>query len=543
LSCLTCVLALGRPAITDSDEAFYAEAAREMVESGDWLTPNFNYIDRWEKPVLYYWLTAALYLVAGAEAWAARAWAALSGIGLVLLTWVAGKRLTSDEDTAWLAGAIVATSYGCFAMARSALPDLPLAFTVSAVIWLAFRASQSRGSRVRLRWWLGAGLAAGLGFLIKGPVALVVPAVVLLPAWWQAREQVRLSFTEVAVAGATCVAVAAPWYIAMTMEHGVAYLESFFLSDNIARFTTDQFNEPRPLWFYLPVLLGGFMPWTGYMLTAPVFNFTEIARGRRTLTDHEWLLVLWVAMPLIFFTLSVGKQPRYILPVLPPLAILLARSVLRRAHEAVAGSSSANRRLLMATWATAGLYVLLAFLLMRIQIILPDMSHIVSWIAVTGLLIGATGLAITAIYRKWRYLHLVMTGAATLLMLATLYGFLSTGRPSPVERIASMVVTERSADEPVAVYGAFVRNLVFYTGIPQVPLYNEEQAITFLRSEERILMAVRERDLQRLERLAGVSVQIIGKTSYLNTSAIRLEALLWPLPAQDLATVLLVTNR
>src|SRR6185369_16576475 len=85
LSFLTFVLGLGRQAITDSDEAFYAEAAREMVESGDWLSPRFNYENRWEKPVLYYWLTAATYLVTGTTEFAARLWSGLSGIGLVLL--------------------------------------------------------------------------------------------------------------------------------------------------------------------------------------------------------------------------------------------------------------------------------------------------------------------------------------------------------------------------------------------------------------------------------------------------------------------------
>src|SRR4051812_39378764 len=98
LALLTFSLGLGRQAITDSDEGFYAEAAREMVESGDWLTPHFNYADRWEKPILYYWLTAATYTVARPGEAAARFWSALSGVGLVLLTWAIGRRLTDGDD-------------------------------------------------------------------------------------------------------------------------------------------------------------------------------------------------------------------------------------------------------------------------------------------------------------------------------------------------------------------------------------------------------------------------------------------------------------
>src|ERR1043165_3431313 len=120
-------IGLGRQAITEADEAYYAEASREMVVSGDWLTPHFNYEDRWQKPVLYYWLTAAAYLVTGPGEGAARLWSAISGAGLALLVGATARRAASTTAHAWLAGAITATSYGYFAMARAALPDLPLA--------------------------------------------------------------------------------------------------------------------------------------------------------------------------------------------------------------------------------------------------------------------------------------------------------------------------------------------------------------------------------------------------------------------------------
>ncbi|MGE0445442.1 MAG: ArnT family glycosyltransferase, partial [Vicinamibacterales bacterium] len=177
LAILTFFVGLGRPAITDSDEGYYAEASREMVESGDWLTPRFNYADRWQKPVLYYWLTSALYVVTGPTEWSARAWSALSGVGLVLLTWLAARRLTRREDAAFLAGAIVATCYGYFTIARLALPDLPLTFCITLAIWAALD-----------RRWALAGVAAGLGFLMKGPVGVIIPAIVLLPIWWRERS-------------------------------------------------------------------------------------------------------------------------------------------------------------------------------------------------------------------------------------------------------------------------------------------------------------------------------------------------------------------
>src|SRR6185436_7932037 len=140
LCVFTFFVGLGRQAITDSDEGYYAEASREMVESGDWLTPHFNYENRFEKPPLYYWLTAATYLATGPGEGAARFWSAMSALGLVLLTWaIAGGPIR--KSAAWLAAVIVATSFGCFTMGRWALPDLPLTFFITLGIWAALRAS------------------------------------------------------------------------------------------------------------------------------------------------------------------------------------------------------------------------------------------------------------------------------------------------------------------------------------------------------------------------------------------------------------------
>ncbi len=163
LGLLTFFLGLGRPAISDSDEAFYAEAAKEMVEGGDWLTPHYNFEYRFQKPILYYWLTAAAYEVAGVGEGAARFWSAMSGLGLMLVAWAAARRLY-DPTTAWIAGAIVATSFGAFAMARLALPDLALAFVICLAIWSTWRATLDADGRARA-WWLLAGLALGLGEL------------------------------------------------------------------------------------------------------------------------------------------------------------------------------------------------------------------------------------------------------------------------------------------------------------------------------------------------------------------------------------------
>src|SRR5688500_5012370 len=179
LAALAFFAGLGRGAIADNDEAFYAESAREMVESGDWLTPHFNYEPRFQKPALYYWLTAVIFSITGSHEFAARLWSALAGVGLVIVAAACGRRWY-DESVGLLAGAITASSFGYFAVARMALPDLPLAFFVTLSVWAVFVATLERERDPR-QWLLLAAVAAALGFLIKGPLAVVLPVLIIVP--------------------------------------------------------------------------------------------------------------------------------------------------------------------------------------------------------------------------------------------------------------------------------------------------------------------------------------------------------------------------
>ena len=529
ISSLTFLLGVGRPAITDSDEGFYAEAAREMVATGDWLTPHFNHEDRWQKPVLYYWLTAATFLVTGPSESAARWWSALSGVALVILTWAIARRLTERDDVAWLAGAITATCYGYFAMARLALPDLPLTLLITLAIW----------SALERRWAVG-GIAIGLGLLMKGPVALVVPGLVLAPIWWRERKAGAVSGRNVLTATTIAALIAVPWYGAMTAEYGIAYLQSFLIGDNLERFATDRFNEPRAIWFYIPIVVGGMLPWSMYLLALPWPSVHRVIRGRRTLTDVEWRLLLWASVPLLFFTLSIGKQPRYILPILPPLAILLARSITTRIART---DSSTGGGLAPATWATTALYLVLAILLYRASPMLIGTHAALTTTAVALFVVSAGALASVAIARRWHRLPAVASICAAALLLSMQFGALAGRRPEPVEQVATMVRQHRNAEQPVGTYRVFIRNLIFYTRFKQQDLYDEGRALDFLQSSEPVLLVVREADLPRLEAISGIATRTLGAVRYFNAASVRLRTLLAPMPAEDLDTVLVVTNR
>jgi 4-amino-4-deoxy-L-arabinose transferase-like glycosyltransferase len=526
------LLGLGRPAITDSDEAYYAEASREMVESGDWLTPHYNFEFRWQKPILYYWLTAVTYLVFGLGEWSARFWSAAAGLGLAFTTWTAGRRHTGHDDVGWLAGAIVATSFGYLAIGRASLPDLPLAFFITVTI-----ASALDGR------WLLAGLAAGLGFLVKGPLALLLPAIVVGPIWWRERHTRVIRPTDVALAALVFSVVALPWYFAMAVEHGTDYLNSFFVGDNFERFATDRFNEPRSPLFYVPVLLGGLLPWTAFVVATAWRPARDLFRRRLTLSDADWRLLIWAVVPLVFFSASIGKQPRYILPILPPIAIFVARGLLHRFDAASRGDRAASREVRIATYASAAFMALVAFILVRARELFITVLPPVMWLAV-GALVGCAAILVATAYQgRLMRLPIVMTICAAITLVAVQFGALAGTRPEPVEEMAALVRTHRTADEAIGTYHVFVRNLIFYTGLRHENLYADERALALMRSPDRALMVVRDTDLVRLEAAAGVKMTRLGEVRYFNTANVKLLSLLAPDPDRDIQRVLLVSNR
>jgi 4-amino-4-deoxy-L-arabinose transferase-like glycosyltransferase len=545
LAALTFFAGLGRGAITDADEAFYAEASREMVASGDWITPYYNYETRFQKPILYYWLTSATYLVTGPTELGARLWAALAGVGLVLVTAAAGRRWY-DETTGFLGGAIVATNFGYFSIGRMALPDLPLTFCITLAIWAALVSTLEHERNPR-KFVILAALGLGLGFLMKGPVGVIIPLLVIIPVLMIERRSIALEPSDIVIGFIIMIAIAVPWYLIMWARHGNAYLQSFFVGDNFERFATSRFNDPRPWWFYLPVVAGGLLPWTPLALTwlGPI---TQFLRGRRSIGTIDLRLLMWAVLPLLFYSLSVGKQPRYVLPVLPPLALLLASSIVERTQEwrGFDGVRSMPRRALpvvVGSLVSGVFFVALAVLLYRAQPLLINVSPAFTTIASYLVAIAGAVVILVAVSGQWRVAPLVIALAAAVTLPAIQYGALSGRGEDTVRQMAKLVQDNRTGKEQVGTFGVFVRNLVFYSGVKTTDVIDDEQAKNFLAQADRALMVAPVDEIDRLEREQGIRVNRIAELRYFNEAGVRVRTLLWPDPARDLTRVVLVSNR
>ena len=543
---LTFFAGLGSPAITDSDEAFYAESAREMVESGDWLTPHFNYIYRFEKPILYYWLSASAYLVAGVGETAARLPSALAGLGLTLLAFVSARRWY-DVSTGFLAGVITASSFGYVAMARQALPDLTLAFFVTLAVWAALVACRepsigkeepAYNSRTRTAWVALSAVGAAGAILTKGPVGIVLPLLVVGPLLalnhWTGRARPSVRMTDLALFAVVVLVLAAPWFVGMALVHGPEYLDRFFIAENFDRFATPRYNDPRPFWYYGPIVVGGMLPWSPFML----LWLPSIARGSlRGLSGYTNTIrfAWWAVAPLLFYSLSVGKQPRYILPILPPLAVLLAHAI--RSRSVGCGK---DHLFSVCTGIAGGLLCLFAGLVYRAAPLFVEWAP--AWTAGVSVVIGLAGVGVLLSIARPKWIPMALLTASILVSLGVHVVLLSSPESAPVQRVAEIVKTARQDDEPYGRYQALHRNLIFYTQAPFLELGVEQAVTDFLRSPERVITVLPAETVSRLE-AQGLSFQRLGEVRYLNLGGFTLATLLDPDPDRHLQRLVVVANR
>jgi 4-amino-4-deoxy-L-arabinose transferase-like glycosyltransferase len=547
----TFVLGLSQPAITDSDEAFYAEAGREMLERGDWTTPHYNYEPRLQKPILFYWIIAATYEIAGISEWGARIGSALAGVGLALVAALVGRRWYGS-NVGVLAGAVVATSFGVVPLARQSLPDTPLAFFVSLTIWAAIEALDLRKpsaiepSRFSPGAWLAvAAGAAALGTLAKGPVAVALPIAVVLPLWiWQRRRTGKLwpdgiGLRQITLAVALFVVVAAPWYLAVMRAQGLEYAWRFFIGENVERFATAKNNTWRG-YIYVPVIVGGLLPWSafGALWIRPIAEFIS---GRRSLSWPAARLLCWAGGPLAFFMVSIGSQPRYILPSLVPLSILLARTAM--SHATAPERSGAFR----AGAVTAGLAITaLGALLWRAVTVYASGGATLSLVGpVSMTAIGAT-LTVVACLAPRRVVPLLIAVAAGAALVVFNLTLLAPARPEPVEVIAAAIRTEGQGRD-VCACGALGRSLPFYAGtravIADVNSQYTDELVYYLESDQPHLVVTDERVLAQVERQLGRTFPRLTSVTYLNTGIWqRGESLLAPDP-RHVQRVVLVRNR
>jgi 4-amino-4-deoxy-L-arabinose transferase-like glycosyltransferase len=348
------LVAIRERLLISGDEAVYAAASREMLESGDWILPSFNGEPRYQKPPLVYWLIAGSYRVFGVSPGAARLPSALCGIATCALVFALGRRL-GGPACGLASGLVMATNVGTLALSRVAMTDPILcAFTTAAIAGGVF----ARGSRASGAWLAFAFAALALGALTKGPIAIAVPALVFLPWAWYRGELSGLAPPRAWLAGALLfVAIAAPWFVAIHLRTHGAFTQNGLGFETVERFFGRAVSSVSlPWWGYALALWPAFLPWSAFLpaaLLAPA--------SRPGARDALFSLAAWWSLSLlVFFSLGATRVVTYLYPAFPAFALLVGSWWSRLAAEPGRSRSPllALLALLLATLATLALLAL-----------------------------------------------------------------------------------------------------------------------------------------------------------------------------------------
>ncbi|MBI4379906.1 MAG: glycosyltransferase family 39 protein [candidate division NC10 bacterium] len=315
---------LGSLSLFDADEPAFAEATREMLLSGDWITPHFNFEPRFDKPILFYWLMALAYKSFGIGEFAARFWSAAFATGLVLSIYLFGRQVLGQRG-ALIAALAFTTNIGTAILARAAVTDMTLVFFMTWTLFSFFAAYRATGP-TPLGYLFVAYLTMALSVLTKGPIGLLLPLLVI-GLFLGVRRTSRAALLRLRpFAGLALFAVIAlPWYLLALRENGWAFVQGFFVKHHLVRYTGVISGHRGPIYYFLPVVLLGFFPWSGMLPKAFGELWRARARLRRDLTPREELLLfawLWFGVVFVFFSLSGTKLPSYIFPAFPALALL-----------------------------------------------------------------------------------------------------------------------------------------------------------------------------------------------------------------------------
>jgi 4-amino-4-deoxy-L-arabinose transferase-like glycosyltransferase len=526
LTAVLCFPNLGAASLWDIDEGNNAEAAREMLESANWIVPTFNYKLRVDKPALLYWLQIFSYRAFGVNEFSARLPSALAALLTVLVAYELGRRLFSPS-TGLLSGVVLATTVAFGASAHFANPDALLNF-MTALTFLIFW----WGLSTETRWWLLlAGITTGLATLAKGPVGVVLPSgVIFLFLLWSRRLSI-LWDRRLIYGFLLFLAVAAPWYVWVTVDTKANFIRGFIVDHNLGRYLSPMENHNGPIYYYLIALVIGLVPWSVFLWPAIRSALGSRARedcaptvgqnsnpdrianvGQDSIPDRSHVfgarvisclspqsdvnasfryrfLWTWIAVYFVFFSLAGTKLPNYILPIYAPVAILISRCLDRWRTQAIAFPAW-RFKLALAVLIVIGAGFALAAVLISADVALPlvyrGQFHHAQQFAMLGLplMCGSTAAwwCFARGYRRCLIGALAATAACFVGPLFVWADPTLNDMKAPRELIEQSQARRLDREIRIGCFDYFQPSLVFYSGREVRQLATESDVQNFLRS-------------------------------------------------------------
>lgn len=498
-----------------SDENFYVVSAKNMVETGDYITPVYHERKRFAKPILFYWVTAGFYELFGVHLFSARIGSVLFGAATLWLTYFLARRLFGRK-VALLSAFILPGIFLHFQVARWAITDMTLNFFILSAFYFFVTGFQEESKRAKN--YLLFYLAIALGFMTKGFPALIIPGLTVALFLLVRRDRETASQMKLGWGALIFLAVNLPWFLAMAALHGDAFTDHILQAE-----IKDRLLRPRPLsFYYFGVLFRYFLPWSLFLISAmtvtigsffsgPLALREKIARAFRRLLEKEnaplLFCLLWILIPLIFFTLVRIQHSRYMLPVSPAMAMLTA-SLFSRWMESPGGFQ--QRRFVLPFYLTIILYSLIGLAVVAGMIVYAPVFPVPPSLIFLPLLILFGTLFLFRLKKSTDRVRLVM--ALAVLQIVGLGPLNGTALPYfngyPMRTFAQEILKSGTGEEKIGVFklGNARARIGVLTGYPSAHYSRTRRARQFVQEQGKMFIVMREKHWK--ERFADLSLAL-----------------------------------
>lgn len=514
--------ALGARDLWNPDEARYAQVAREMRERGEWLVPHLNGAVYGEKPPLFFWLIgAAAVPLGGVDETAARLPSALSAIGTLLLTFAIARRLF-DRRAAWLAAAAFGTCASTLWQARFGQIDMVLTFLVTLALWCwltGWLSGQEQAGRPGLYWLFFA--VTGVATVAKGPAGMLPPLLTVIAFLAVTRRWRDLRELRIGRGLLVWALVVLAWLVPAGLAGGESYWKGLVLKQNVTRYA-DPWHHHQPWYYYLTVLPGLYFPWALMLPGALVAGWRGLVRPHgvaakpagaaaepdetgaptvdRLAADGFLFALAWVAVTLVFFSVSPAKRGVYVLTMFPGLALLIGAGIDRAARLPLHRAWLALPAALVALIGLGGAAALAAAGPDRPEAAVIGLGFV--WTLAAAAAAMGLGGAVAAVW-SWRQrpaaaaaalaAGMAVLGLTLALHLLPAFDVFKSARP-----LSQRLLAESAPGEPWAVLPRFDPAFLYYIGRPGVPVGDEAALRAFLERPGRLWLLAERDDVERL---------------------------------------------
>lgn len=498
-----------------ADENFYVTSSRSMIESDDYITPTYNDQKRFAKPIIFYWLVTSSYEIFGVNLFSARLVSAFFGTLCIPLVFMTACRLF-DYKTAIISALLLPGCYLHFQIARWAITDMTLNFFTLSTFYFFIRGFQDKPNK-NISYYF-AYICMGIGFMIKGPIAIIIPALVIggfliTLRNWEELSKLRLGYGTIILA-----AIILPWFVTMLIIHGDEFKNHILGAELRDRLIHD---TPFSL-YYFGVIIRYYLPWSFFFLAALAVRFLQnltqpiyapstksyflllseklkVWYSHITHKDNQAFLfsIIWLVFPLILFTLFRIEHSRYMLPVSAPIAMITAQ-FFSKLTDSPHGFQSSKFKV---PFYLALTFYLLIFTLtsMGIFFLFPHFSAPTGLIVLSVLSLFGIVLLFT-LYKLKKYFPLIIAlSIVQLITLTSLSGeSLSYFNRYPMKKFANQILTDPQLEKRIGLYrlGNHRARMGVMTGLPSIYLKNPEELELFIKSGNNIYIIMREFDFK-----------------------------------------------